>query len=427
MLDREPTPQRQRYITPAQDNALAQQVNQWLSKEVIEPIPLSPYFNNLVFVAKKNGDIRVCIDGTPANDVTEDFDWPLPSLQNLRYEIRGSTHFTRLDLKDAFLRISVPARYRSITSFRHGKKQFQFKKMPWGFKTAPATFQRFMDANLSHFGQGVYWYIDDILIYAESLSTLRELTRKVKEKILAMGCQVNEDKSEYEKESLLFVGIQLQGTGVSPNLEQVAKVLATPTPSTKKEAQSALGLVSYLRDFIPLISHFNSWLYPDKQGLRLDPGEYQRHWQRLLRHIASAATSLRHWRQGTPAQLYTDASNNGLGCILIQEGNIVAVTSRKLTPAETRYSATDREHIALVHAAIKFKLFLHQSTNDTKVFSDHAALITRRDDDLMPKQARWKTIVKYWIPNLTHVKGIDNPADYISRWMLDIQGGVLKA
>jgi hypothetical protein len=185
--------------------------------------------------------------------------------------------------------------------------------------------------------------------------------------------------------------------------------------------------VSYLRDFIPLISHFNSWLYPDKQGLRLGPEEYQRQWQRLLRHIASAATSLRHWKQGTPAQLYTDASNIGLGCILIQEGNIVAVTSRKLTPAETRYSATDREHIALVHAAIKFKLFLHQSTNDTKVFSDHAALITRRDDDLMPKQARWKTIVKYWIPNLTHVKGIDNPADYISRWMLDIQGGVLKA
>lgn len=418
-------PQRERSLTPAQDNALADQVSQWISKDVIEPIPRNSYYNNLVFVAKKSGGIRVCIDGTPVNDVTKDFDWPLPDLQNLRLKIRGATHFSRLDLKDAFLRFGVPAKYRRYTSFRQGSKQYQFKKMIWGFKTAPSLFQRFMDTHLAPLGEGLYWYIDDILVYADSLTSLRERTARLKKKLLTMGCQVNEDKSEYEETDILFVGIQLSGRGVSPNPEQVANILATPIPHTKKEAQSALGLVSYLRDFIPLLSHFNSWLYPDKTGLRLDPEEYQRQWQKLLRHIASAATSLRHWRQGKPAQLFTDASNTGLGCILLQEGYIVAVTSRKLTPAEQRYSATDREHIALVHAAKKFRFFLHQSGNDTKVYSDHAALITRKDADLMPKQARWKAIVNQWMPNLQHVKGICNPADFISRWNVEIKGGVL--
>ena len=421
-----PIPQRPRVNTPIQTNILEKQVTAWLLKGVIEPIPLNAYRNNLVFVAKKSGAIRVCDDCTPINKVTQEFDWPLPNLQDLRHSIRGSSWFSRLDLKDAFFRIFVPAAHRLWTSFRCGNKQYQFKRMPFGLKTAPSVFQRFMDSHLASLGEGYFWYIDDILVHAETLVQLRMRVARLRRKLRAMECEINEEKSEYDKESLLMAGIYVSGGRVSPNTAKVQEIMATPAPTTKKDAQSALGLVSYLRDYIPLISHFTAILYPNKDGLRLPPDEYQRQWKRLLRHLASAVTSLRHWDKTKENHLYTDASGTGLGVILIQEGQVVALASRQLTPAETRYSATDREHIALVFAAKRFKLFLHQSIVATKVWSDHAALLTRKNADLTPKQARWNEIVKYWIPGLQHVKGLDNPADFISRWSVEIGGGVLK-
>lgn len=422
----DPIPHRPRINTPIQDNILDQQVSKWLNKGVIEPIPNNAYFNNLVFVAKKNGTTRVCVDCTPVNDVTDDYDWPLPSLQDFRYKLGGARWFARLDLTDAFFRINVPASLRIYTSFRSRGKQYQFRKMPFGLKTAPSTFQRFMDTHLALLSEICFWYIDDILIWADTLPELRRRVASVKRQLETMGCQVNEAKSEYDKQEIDFVGMQVSAGSISANPEKIKQLLETPPPTTKAAAQSALGLVSYLRDFIPLISHFTSLLYPNKTGLRLDPIEYGKEWRRLMGHVASAVTSLRHWKPGVDCDVYTDASGTGLGAVVIQQGRIVSLASRQLTPAETRYSATDREHLALTFVAQKFRILLHQSQAITRVHSDHKALLTRKSADLTPRQARWKAKTDYWIPTLLHVKGKDNPADFFSRWSCEIKGGAVK-
>jgi hypothetical protein len=134
-----------------------------------------------------------------------------------------------------------------------------------------------------------------------------------------------------------------------------------------------------------------------------------------LRHLVSAITINHHWRGGVLADVYTDASQYALGVVLLQEGRIVAIASRKLTPAETRYSATDREHLGLVWAAEKFQLILHQK-GKVQVWSDHSAFLNRKYDRMTPRQARWQSTVDAWIPNLSHVKGKSNPADEVSRW-----------
>lgn len=425
-LTGEPMPHRPRVLTPVQSTILAEQVRKWLDQGVIEPIDLQAYHNNLVFVAKKSGAIRVCVDCTPVNDVTADYEWPLPSLQDMRHRLGSARWFARLDLKDAFFRIFVPPNLRIWTSFRSQGKQYQFKRMPFGLKTAPATYQRFMDTHLAPLGHAYFWFIDDILVHAETLKQLRTRVTCLKNKIRAMGCIVNEEKSEYDSQSIDFVGMRLFGGGLGPNASKVDELLRIPPPTTKKDAQSALGLVSYLRDFIPLVSHFTSVLYPDKTGLRLPIEDYGREWRRLMGHIASAAISLRHWREKCDCDLYVDASGTGLGAIIMQNGVVVALASRQMTPAETRYSATDREHCALVFAADKFRIFLHQSQAATRVHSDHAALLTRKNADLTPQQARWKAKTDYWIPKLQHVRGKDNPADFISRWSTEISGGAMK-
>ena len=421
------TPPRQRPMSPSEQLILSNQVAQWLEQGVIEArTTRQPINNNIVFAAKKNGAIRVCDDCTPVNAVTEDYDWPLPRLQDIRHRIRGNTWFSRLDLKDAFFRIRIPSQYRHYTAFTCGGIQYQFKRMPFGVKTGPAVFQQFMDTRLAHLQHLLAAYIDDVLIFADNLTELRRRTQRTKSALRAAGCTINEDKSEYEKQTLIFAGLRLRTDGISPNEAQVRKLLSLTAPRTKAEMQSALGLVSYLREFILLVSHFTAELYPTQSSAPLSIHKYEEEWSKLLRHIASAVTSLRHWDEGKDADLFTDASGKGLGVVIIQDERIVALASRKLSNAETRYSATDREHLGLVFAAKKFKVFLHRPTHTTRVQSDHAALIGKRSPDMTPRQVRWCSIVNQWMPNVCHVAGKDNPADFISRWEPEIEGGVEK-
>lgn len=418
-LEGDPLPPRRRVLSPIQKQQVIEQVNQWLDKDTIEPIPNPPLTNNLVLVAKKDGRVRVCIDCTPANRVTTGFDWPLPRLQDMRYRVAGATWFSRIDLQDAFFRIRIPIKHRHLTAFSTGEQTYQFKRMPFGLKTAPAVFQRFMDWGLSDYDQEAFWYMDDILIHANSRRELIAREKRIRERLRHMQCTVNEPKSLSLQQTILFAGLEVSGKGVGGNSQKLTELLAIPPPRNKAEAQSALGLVSYLRDFIPLVSHFTAMLYPDKNGLKLPEHEYEAQWELLRSHLASATTITHHWKEGVDADLYTDASQYAVGVVVIQQERITALASRKLSPAETRYSATDREHLGLVFAAEKLRMILHQSNATTRVYSDHAALLTRQPDKLTPRQARWNTLVNHWMPKIAHVRGKLNPADFVSRWRIE--------
>lgn len=228
-------------------------------------------------------------------------------------------------------------------------------------------------------------------------------------------------KSEYDRRSILMAGIWLFQGGVGPNAEKVKALFDLPTPRTKPELRSALGLVSYLRDHIPLVSLFTAKL----SGREVESQELDGEWRKLLRHIARAITTIRHFDENRDADLYTDASDLAIGAVLIQDGKIIAVSSRKLTPAETRYSATDREHLSLAHAAEKYRFFLHRQGAETRIHNDHQALLGRKNDKMTPRQERTRTLIQTWVPNLRHVKGERNPADFFSRWKMgDVLGQI---
>lgn len=426
-LNGDPTPPRRRVLTPVQEKLLQEQTNQWLIDQVIETTNKAPYDNNIVLVAKKDGRTRVCVDCTPVNAVTQELVWPLPRLQDLRHFVKGATCFTRLDLKDAFFRIKVPPAYRQYTAFRVNGKHYQFRRMPFGLTTAPSTFQRFMDWGLAEFRAWCLVYIDDVLITAANKRELAYRVSIVSARIKQMGSTINTNKSEYDATSLLFAGLWINARGIGPNETKKKQLMSLPIPGNKAEIQSALGLVSYLRDFIPLVSHFTAQLYPTKEGLRLSVKEVEIEWRKLMRHVSNSCTLNHHLRADQPISLYTDASQYALGVVLIQDSRLVAVASRKLTPAETRYSATDREHLGLVYAADKFRTLLHRHDIEVTVWSDHQALLTRHEDKLTPRQARWNETIKYWMPTVRHVKGSRNPADFVSRWRIGQVGATIQA
>lgn len=418
-----PTPPRYRQLSQVEHQQLLAQSQAWQASGVVEKIRPLPWVNNTVHVAKKNGSIRVCIDCTPVNAVTMDLDWPLPRLQDLRHKLRGARWFARIDLKDAFFRIKVPSQWRPYTAYLCGGQTYQFRRMPFGLKTAPATFQRYMDHMLKDHAKHSFWYLDDILVFSDTKDGLRRATKAILRRIREMGSQPNMAKSLLESRGLLFAGIWVYRDGIGPNLEKVKEVMSVPPPRTKPEIRSALGLVSYLRDHIPLVSLLTAKLY---ENSTTGADEIANLWGKLLRHIRVAITTLHHWDDSKDADLYTDASGAAAAAVILQEGRIIAVTSRKLTAAETRYSATDREHLSLRLSAEKFKLFLHRIGPATRIWNDHQALLGRKTDKLMPRQARTQEIVNQWIPELRHVAGSKNPADFFSRWGLEIGGGQIR-
>lgn len=210
-----------------------------------------------------------------------------------------------------------------------------------------------------------------------------------------------------------------------PTTKKVAELLALPLPRTKVEKQSALGLTSYLRDFLPLTSMLTAGLSVAKDN-EISKEDYAKEWLRLLERVSNTMTTLGHWDHAKDADLFTDASNKGAATILIQDGRIIALASRKLSPAETRYSTTDREHLSLLLAAEKFRIFLHRTGGVTKVWNDHSALLNRKWADMTPRQARTAEKINQWIPTIHHVAGKNNPADFLSRWTVEIAGGQIR-
>lgn len=415
-------PPRPRVLSPSEESQLLAQTRDWLTAKVIEQTSARPWVNNPVSVPKKNGQIRVCIDCRPVNKITKEFNWPLPKLQELRHHLQGNKWFSRIDLRNAFFRIGIPKEFRKYTAYACQGKQYQFRKMPFGLKTAPSIFQRFMDHALAPVQSVCLWYIDDILIMGATLAQLRERTKRVKKLLATAQVEINNDKSEYEKRTVLFAGILIQEKGTAADPEKLQELLARKPPTTKKEKQSALGLVSYLRDFIPLVSHFTADLYPGK-GEAMPTNQYHQRWELLIDHVYKSTTTLSHWNEQEDAQLYTDASGVAAAAVLIQNGRIISVVSRKLRGAETRYSTTDREHLSLVLAAQRFHIFLHRPRGVTEVFNDHAALLNRTTNNMLPRQHRWNELISTWIPTIQHVKGESNPADWFSRWGCGFRGG----
>jgi len=407
---KDPIPPRLRIYSPRERGHLAEAVSAWNSRGFIEPTRAFVLCNP-TFAEKKDGTIRTCVDYTPINQATADFVWPMPRIQDVRFRVLGATRFSRLDLTNAFMEnIEVPEEHRGATAFNTPWGAWQFRRLPFGLKTAPAFFQRFMDFLLRAHNAHALWYIDDILIFSNARSH-EACTRAVIKTLRMANIQISWKKSELNKDQILFVGMVFSGQGLtaSPLIRTIAD---RDVPTTIKDKQSFLGFANYFRDFVPGFATLAAPLYPDQHNNSRSP-DYIRDFTTLVTQCMSHV-SLNHYEDDKDGTLFTDASKYATGAVLIQQGRVCAIRSKTLTPAQTRYSTTDREHLALLDGCESFRAFI-QSNKCLTVSTDHMALLNRSDENLTPRQVRWKTRVVNTIGRVNFVKGLNNPADYLSR------------
>jgi hypothetical protein len=410
---------------------IQQQVDRMLRQGVIEPSD-SPWSSPVVLVKKKSGDWRFCVDYRKLNDVTVNDVYPLPRVEDALSRLEGAKYFSLMDLQAGYHQISVRPEDRPKTAFITADGLFQFRKMPFGLRTAPQTFQRAMDTIL---GRLKWWaafaYLDDNAVYSITIPEHHERLTLALGCIRKAGFKMKPSKCHFVQTELKILGHVISAAGLSPDPGKLEAVTAFPSPNDAKSlpakikaVQSFVGLCSYYRRHVPnfaMVAHPLTEL--TKQTASFEWGTTQRQSFTALKNALSAAVTLGQPNYDQPMELHPDACGYGIGCALVQKVDglerPLAFASRLLSKSECNYSITEKECLALVWATKKFRSFIWG--NQVHVFTDHQALcwlMTKRD--LAGRLARWSLTLQEFDIAIFYKSGKAHlDADCLSRYPVE--------
>ncbi|GBG87138.1 hypothetical protein CBR_g44595 [Chara braunii] len=342
---------------------LRAQLDDLLDKGWIRPSS-SPYGAPVLFVRKKNKDLRLCIDYRKLNAQTVKNAGPLPRIDDLLDRVGGAKYFSKLDLKSRYHQISIRPndRYKSTFKMRYG--HFEWVVMPFGLTNAPTTFQAAMTnefhAMLDRF---VLFYLDDILVYSRSLEDYLEHLRRVLEMLRRANYKANRDKSEFVRQELEYLGHFVTPEGISPLSDKIQAIQECPEPRNVTDARSFLGLASYYQRFIKGYSkiavHLSKLQCEDRS---FDFGEDARESFLALQAALLSAEVLRIYDPLLLMRVTTDASGYGIGVVLEQHNGVdrhpAEHFSKKVPVVHSIDDACKKELLAFVHALKRWWHFL---------------------------------------------------------------------
>lgn len=211
----------------------------------------SPAGYPILFVPKKDGTLRLCVDYRKLNNITIKNRYPLPNISELQDRLAGAMYFTKLDLRGAYNLIRMKSGEEWKTAFRTRYGHYEYTVMPFGLTNAPATCQEMInDALREHLDTFVIAYLDDILVYSK---TLEEHKRHVSTVLQCLGkrdLRLKPEKCDFHKEQVDFPGFVVGRYGIRIDPAKLLAVKDWPTPKNVKDVQSFVGFVNYVRKFI---------------------------------------------------------------------------------------------------------------------------------------------------------------------------------
>ena len=311
----------------------------------------------MVTVQKKDGGLRLCIDYRRLNAMSKIDPYPMPRVDDLIDRVSSANFISTLDLTKGYWQVPVANSDRHKTAFTTPYSLFQFKRMPFGLRGAPATFQRMVDKLLDGMNDFADAYIDDIIVYSTSWEAHKLHLETVLQRIQSAGLTVKRKKCQFAMPECVYLGHSVGSGKVSPEQVKVQAVLDFPVPTTKKEVHSFLGLTGYYRKFIPqylsldLASPMSD--LPHKSAPNAVPwtSDCTIAFEKLKRALCGPPV-LKSPEWNKTFVLQTDASDRGVGAVLSQMDQSgvdrpVAYFSKKLLEREQRYSTVEKECLAI--------------------------------------------------------------------------------
>ena len=414
-------------LSPAEMEEVEKQIADLLKKGLIEP-STSPFGAPILFVGKKDGTLRMVIDYRALNKITVKNKYALPLISQLMDQLQGAKVFSALDLQSGYHQLRITPEDVPKTAFRTPFGHFQFKVLSFGLCNAPATFQAAMHdifrPLLTRVGPNgraarrfVAVYLDDILIYSPTPEDHISDVREVLSILRQHDFYVKLKKCEFEKSEVKFLGHLVGAQGVRVDPDKVRAVVDWTTPKNLQELRSFLGLATYFRKFILGFAAMVAPLHK-LTGVNV-PFVWSPQCQTAFDAVKEALTTaptLRMPDPSLPYELICDASGQGVGAVLLQEGQPLAYESRAYKPAERNYPTTEQELLAVVHALTIWRCFLEGGKHPVRVVTDHNPLVyLPTQASLSRRQARWSLFLARFNIEWEYRPGRKNVADPLSR------------
>ena len=346
------------------------EIEKMLEMGIIRP-STSPWAAPVVIVPKPDGTIRLCVDYRKINRVTKMDAYPIPSMERMIEKIASAKYISTMDLTKGYWQIPLETSTIEKSAFITTKGLYEFLVMPFGMKTAPASFQRMMSEKVLQGLDFADAYIDDVEVdtstsFPQHLFELQQVLERLRE------CKLNArpSKCKIAMSTVDFVGHRVGGDRIQPRTALVQAIKEYPRPETKKQVRSFLGLIGYYRKFIPNFSERAAVLTDLTKGKNPSKVQWSTNHELAFQDLKAAMQTspvLRppHWDENFILQV--DASNRGLGAILSQEDqdgeeHPIAYASRKLQPREEKLSTTEKECLGIVWAVELFRYYLYGRT-----------------------------------------------------------------
>ncbi|TYK11888.1 ty3-gypsy retrotransposon protein [Cucumis melo var. makuwa] len=338
-------------MAQAELKELKVQLQELLDKGFIRP-SVSPWCAPVLFVKKKDGSMRLCIDYRELNKVTVKNIYPLPRIDDLFDQLQGATVFSKIDFRSGYHQLRIKDGNVSKTAFRSIYGHYEFIVMSFGLTNAPAMFMDLMNRVFREFlDTFVIVFIDDILIYSKTEAEHEEHLRMVLQTLRDNKLYAKFSKCEFWLKQVSFLSHVVSKAGVSVDPTKIEAVTSWPRPSTVSEVRSFLGLAGYYRRFV---ENFSRIATPFTQLTRKGaPFVWSKtcedSFQNLKQKLATAPVLTVPDGSGSFV-IYSDASKKSLGCVLMQQGKVVAYASRQLKRHEQNYPTHDLELATVVFA-----------------------------------------------------------------------------
>lgn len=357
--------------------SVTKMINEMLENDIIEPCD-GPWIFPLAITPKKGNEIRLCVDFRELNAVTRPDKYPIPPMNELLRDIQPGALLSIIDLKSGFWQVPIREEDMDKTGFAAPSGFYRFKRMPFGLRNAPATFQRLMD-NVKRMVPHVrcFAYLDDIIITSSNLEQhlkdLDDIFRVFKKHNL----RANKKKCRFAAEEVHYLGHIISKNGIKTDPEKVKAITELKAPKDLSGVRRIQQSFAWFRRFIPNMSDILAPITRlTKKGVKFCWTSTEQKAMNEIKELICKAPILAIPDLNGDFLLTTDASNFAVGAVLAQgeekAPRPIEYASRMLTNAERNYSTTEKEALAVIWALKKFRGYIESSK--VTVFTDHQAL-----------------------------------------------------